>query len=58
MQLKSVDKVEEISAEDFKKHYPNGYKMEFVSFKEKVDHLGLKEAEKLYDISKKERLEK
>lgn len=28
--------------DEFKKHYPEGYQMEFVTYEEKVGHLGLK----------------
>ena len=38
--------------EDFKKHYPDGYKMEFVSYHDVNNHEGLQAAFKLYDLNK------
>lgn len=34
--------------DDFKKHYPDGYKMEFVSYNHVSDHEGLQKAFKAY----------
>lgn len=35
--------------EDFRKHYPDGYKMQFVSYREAFNHEGLKDAFRAYN---------
>jgi len=36
--------------EDFRKHYPDGYRMEFIPYGKAKDHAGLTEAYRLNDI--------